>query len=136
MMRKILLLSLTLIILLSVLMIFDVAGVDAGKAQDAQDIRYIGFQAKKDPFGLPAKVVQLLVRQEELAPVEEKINAPRVDLQGIIWSKTRPQAIVNNNVKKVGDMIGKFEIKEITKNGIILFRKGRSFSINVQTYKR
>jgi hypothetical protein len=108
------------------------------KKRDRNDIRYTGFDAKKDPFSPPAKVVQMLETPEKIPGAEivaKDIKLPKIDLQGIIWSKRSPQVIVNNGVMKVGDYIEDFQIKEIRRSGIILFFKGNDYFIKAQGYK-
>ena len=100
----------------------------------SQPVKYTGSAAKRDPFGLPQEVMKLLEKPESLngvAIVQKQIEAPSVNIQGIIWSKRRPQVIIDGSVMKVGDFIKEFEIKEITRKSVILFFKGKTFSINV-----
>ncbi len=101
------------------------------------EIKYIGFEAKRNPFALPKKVAKMLAEPQDIDGFEriKTVNLPRVDLQGIIWSKTMPQAIINESVMKAGDYIQEFQIKGITKNGIILFYKGKDYLINMQKYQ-
>lgn len=45
-------------------------------------------------------------------------------VQGIIWGGRIPQAIINNKVLTVGDLIDKAEILSIDKNGVTLVSSG------------
>ncbi|MCP4649321.1 MAG: general secretion pathway protein GspB [PVC group bacterium] len=140
----------TFAILLTVIFIFSLAAsIDAapkkskkkskketskniGKKQHGA-IKYTGFEAKRDPFGVPAIIEKMLLKPDIAigAGQEEVIKLPSIFVQGIIWSKRRPQAIVDNNVLKVGDYIKEFEIKEIKRKSIELFYKGKTFSVPV-----
>jgi hypothetical protein len=114
--------------------IVDKAKKDTFAERSRKDIKYTGFEAKRNPFTLPDKLARVLEKPGTL-PGEEKektIKLPPIDIQGIIWAKNMPQAIVNNAVMKAGDYIGEFEIKEITRTGLILFYKGREFDIKMQ----
>ena len=65
----------------------------------------------------------------------ESVKIPKIDVQGIIWSKTMPQVIINGDVMKAGDYIEEFQIKEVTQKGIILFYKGKEYLMKMQDYK-
>jgi hypothetical protein len=41
-------------------------------------------------------------------------------LQGIVYSPTRPWAIVNGQTVQVGDWLGEFRVKAISPYGVIL----------------
>ena len=100
-----------------------------------REIKYTGFEAKNDPFEPPAKIAKLLERPDKLPGTvkELPIKTPSVILQGIIGSKEMPQAIISGSVMKVGDYIEDFQIKEISKNGVILFFKGEEYLIKMQS---
>ena len=46
-------------------------------------------------------------------------------LSGIIWDRKNPRAIVNNEIYKAGDKIGKVEILEIKEDSIIVKENGK-----------
>jgi len=101
------------------------------KLQKTQ-LEYTGFEAKRDPFGLPAALAKLLEKPYDSLEKQQAVTIPTVEIQGIISSRGMPQAIINNNVMKVGDYIGEFEIKSIGKDSIILFFQGKEYTINKQ----
>ncbi|MFH2138293.1 MAG: general secretion pathway protein GspB [Candidatus Omnitrophota bacterium] len=106
---------------------------------DGKGIKYTGMKDKRDPFAVPGTVEKMLLRSDEVsaqAEEQKEIKIPAIKVQGIIWSKSHPQAIVDNRVLKVGEFIKDFEIKEITRNGIILFYKGKTFSVPVMGYEK
>ncbi len=98
-------------------------------------VSYTGFEAKREPFALPAR---LLVRVEK-KKVEEKKDVksvPKVELQGIIWSPKMPQVIVNQKVMRVGDRIEQYQISEITREGMVLFYENNEYTITMPTVSR
>ena len=49
---------------------------------------------------------------------------PSFAVQGLVWGGSMPQAVVDNQVVKVGDVIQDAEIVEISKDGIkLLYNK-------------
>ena len=101
------------------------------------EIRYTGFDAKRDPFVPPIQITQMLEKPDKIPGAEvlaKDVKLPAIDLQGIIWAKTVPQVIINGSVMKAGDFIEDFQIKEIRKTGIILFFKGNDYFVKMMTY--
>ncbi|MBU4305423.1 MAG: hypothetical protein KJ893_07385 [Candidatus Omnitrophica bacterium] len=98
-----------------------------------REVKYTGFDAKRDPFDIPPNLVKIL-KGDKVDPNSREVDVklPRVDIQGIIWNKRTPQVIANDAVMNVGDFIGEFEIKEIIRDGMILFFKGREYTIKMQ----
>ncbi len=101
------------------------------------EIKYTGFEAKRNPFAPPKVVSKMLEKTETIDGFEriESVKVPKIDVQGIIWSKFRPQVIINGDVMSQGDYIQEFQIKEVTKNGIILFYKGKDYLMKMQNYQ-
>ncbi|MBI4707884.1 MAG: hypothetical protein HY761_08175 [Candidatus Omnitrophica bacterium] len=66
--------------------------------------------------------------KEKEKPVVE-IPLPKLTLQGIIWGGEFPQAIINNNVVKVGDMVEGVKVLNIDKNGVTLVFEGKEHFI-------
>ena len=64
---------------------------------------------------------------------EENILLPEMQFQGMIWRSSRPQAIINNKVYDIKDVITvteeKIEVKDIDKDGIHLIYKGKEFIV-------
>ncbi|RKY37627.1 MAG: hypothetical protein DRP78_00560 [Candidatus Omnitrophota bacterium] len=102
--------------------------------QLVKDLQYTGAAAKRDPFGLPLVLERHFFTPKNVIDKNKKeaeIKLPQIKLQGIIWNSKRAQAIVNGSVMKVGDYIDNFEIKEITKQNLILFFKGKEYKYDV-----
>lgn len=55
---------------------------------------------------------------------------PSLTIQGLVWGGSFPQAIINNKVFKVGDMIEGCRIIDINKGGVTIFFGGRQYNIN------
>ena len=80
------------------------------------------------PFKSPFDEVAV----EDKAP-EENILLPDMQFQGMIWRSSRPQAVINNKVYDIKDVITaaeeKIEVKDIDKDGIHLMYKGKEFIV-------
>jgi hypothetical protein len=107
-----------------------------GASQEEEIVRpAVEYTAKdfRDPFKkyyLESKPVvddtQSLSEAEQKAA--EFINTLHV--QGIILGGRFPQAIVNDNVIRVGDAIGEARVVGITKAGVSLFLHNRTYNIS------
>ncbi len=61
-----------------------------------------------------------------------KTTGPEVHLQGIMWGIERPQAIVNDTVVGVGDMVQEMQITGITKDGVEVLVRGQKFHFKME----
>lgn len=95
-------------------------------------IKYTGGETNKDPFGLPMSLVKIISNPSRKGEEPSAVVLPVMNIQGIIWNKKMPQAIINNGVKKVGDLIEKFEIQEITREAVVLFYKGKTYKVKIK----
>ena len=84
----------------------------------------------RDPFRT------YFVKEEPKPVVEEKTeeNRPEIDrsrlrVQGIIWGVKVPQAIINDKVLTIGDLIEGAEIVSIEKTGVTLSFNGAIFDL-------
>lgn len=63
----------------------------------------------------------------------EELLLPEMQFQGMIWKSSRPQAIINNKVYDIKDVItvgeGEIEVKDINKDGIYLIYKNKEFIV-------
>ncbi|MDO8602950.1 MAG: hypothetical protein Q7O04_03760 [Candidatus Omnitrophota bacterium] len=65
----------------------------------------------------------------------ENVVLPEMKYQGMIWKSSRPQAIINNKVYDIKDIINVdkdgegIEVKDINKDGIHLIYKGKEFIV-------
>lgn len=58
------------------------------------------------------------------------LDVSRFRVQGIIWGAKVPQAIINNKVLTIGDLIDGAEILSIEKKGITVSFNGAVYSLN------
>jgi len=66
---------------------------------------------KRDPFSM------------RTISVEEQIASQGARLSGILWDKKSPQAVINDEIVKVGDKIDDYTINAIEKDRVILSNK-------------
>jgi hypothetical protein len=50
-------------------------------------------------------------------------------VQGVIWGGIMPQAIINNKIVNIGDVIEGAEVIEISKKGVTLLYKKRKYTL-------
>lgn len=83
--------------------------------------------------GLRSPFQSAIISTQELeAKPQEKMLKPLPDLsglrvQGVIWGGKVPQAIINNNVVRVGDSVQGAEVVAIEKSNITLSSAGNIF---------
>jgi hypothetical protein len=89
--------------------------------------------SSKTPFKSP-----LEVETKNIEVVEEDISLPLMAFQGMVWNSVRPQAIINDKVYDVNDIIRvnigmeeEFPVKimDITREGMYLRYKGKDFLV-------
>ena len=74
---------------------------------------------------------------EEGEAPEEHVTLPTMIFQGMVWKSSRPQAIINNKVYDINDIInidtgeigGEIKVKDVTKDGIHLIYKKKEFIV-------
>ena len=84
----------------------------------------------RDPF----RSYLIKEEPEEVLPENTDLAKPQLDLdklkvQGIIWGVKAPQAIINDKVLTIGDLIEGAEILSIEKKGITLSFNGAIFDL-------
>jgi len=75
---------------------------------------------------------------EQSEKTEENIVLPDMKYQGMVWKSSRPQAIINNKVYDIKDVIkvdaetggGGILVKDIAKDGIHLIYKNKEFIVS------
>lgn len=91
-----------------------------------------GSDSLRDPFKkYLVKDEPKEISQENAGETEPKLDLDKFKVQGIIWGVKTPQAIINNNVFKIGDLIEGAEILSIEKQGVTLRFNGRIFDLVV-----
>ena len=78
------------------------------------------------------------IKVEEKKEPEKKTEEPEtfnppvsLTVQGLVWGGAVPQAIINNKVVNMGDVIEGAEVIEISKNGVILLYKNRRYTLSL-----
>ena len=81
----------------------------------------------RDPFEPYVKKKEPMLTPQQL--VKEDFTPPALKIQGISWGGRYPQAIVNDKVVKVGDLINGAQVVEIRHDGIVFSFKNRQFGM-------
>ena len=89
--------------------------------------------AQEDPFEsqLPkpqTPIVENVTEAPAPLPVEEVINPPAINVNSLIAGGPFPRAIINGKILRVGSEIDGAVIEDISKEGIEVTFKGKSFS--------
>lgn len=83
----------------------------------------------RDPFNWPTRQRLQLRRQAE---AEQDIFAD-FSLQGIVWSRATPQAVINRRLVAIGDMVDGALVTNITKTKVSLSKNGRRHAMQFDT---
>jgi competence CoiA-like predicted nuclease len=87
----------------------------------AKKVEYTS-QNLRDPFKNPFE------KEKELEQsFSTELDLSRFQIQGMVWNSDTPQAIINNTVVNIGDVIEDVEIVAIHKEGIYVFYEGREY---------
>jgi len=93
-------------------------------------------QDLRDPFSsvIPEIAVEPIEIKEE--PVEEiteiteiPVSLPEFNVQAVVWGSPVSQAIINEKILRIGDVIDGAKITNITREGINIIYKGRTFNL-------
>lgn len=66
----------------------------------------------------------------------QEIKPPHLTTQGVIWQTDLPQAIINNKVVKIGDIIEGAEIIEIDKSGVEISFRNKLFKLDSSSVEK
>lgn len=58
---------------------------------------------------------------------------PSLQVQGIIWGSSLPQAIINNKVLKIGETIEEVQIMDIAKDKVTVFFENQQYNLSIST---
>ena len=87
-------------------------------------------QDQRDPFkGITKEDFKEKQGTVEVAAPDDK-PLPVLTVQGVIWGAKFPQAIINNKVVKVGDVLQGAKILSIEKNGIMVLFDCRQVTLS------
>jgi type II secretory pathway component PulC len=84
-------------------------------------------KGKRDPFHpLVDKDGRYLVE------IELPFSSDVLNLSGILWDpQGKSSALINNQVVRVGDSIGGFAVKDISKDSVIISKDGKKFILKI-----
>ncbi|MFH1092688.1 MAG: hypothetical protein V1739_00875 [Candidatus Omnitrophota bacterium] len=75
---------------------------------------------RNDPF-LPLLSAKGLVQETGPSTKEDMMQyVSKINVSGILWDETMPFVVINNKMRKEGDVVENLTIKKINVNGIIL----------------
>ncbi len=78
----------------------------------------------------PGKAEPSTVLPKSSSP-KATVNPPKLDVAGLVWNTNKPQAIINNQVANIGDVIADAEIVEIDSTGVKVLFQGEYFTIGI-----
>ena len=96
-------------------------------SQEANKIEYKS-EGLRDPF----QEEKIEINEQPQEQIEAK-PLPALQIQGIVWGGSFPQAIINNKVARVGDTIEGVRITDINKNGVIVFFENRQYNLSTSS---
>lgn len=83
----------------------------------------------RDPFQSPFLPEETSVAGPAVPTEAAPQTPPSLKVQGIIWGGDFPQAIINNTVVKIGDIIEDAEIMDINQSGVIVACGNYTYSL-------
>jgi len=92
----------------------------------------INYQStgKRNPFEQPSVFSD---KGETDIPVPVEMQLPSLTVQGIIWEGNYKQAIINNRVVKIGDIIENADVVDINKEGVTVLFAGVEYKLSTIT---
>ncbi|MBL7130170.1 MAG: hypothetical protein ISS45_01990 [Candidatus Omnitrophica bacterium] len=82
-------------------------------------------QDLRDPFENPFE----MMTQPEPSKPTIGVGLSHLQVQGVIWGSKMPQAIINNVVVRIGEVIEGVEILDIRQEGVYVLYEGRQYII-------
>lgn len=124
-------------IFLLALFIFGLSAAGLGAEKTAADssapiarlqVEY-GAEGLRDPF--QSVLPEVNPTAEEPVVSEEPAGPPpNLVVQGLIWGGSVPQAIINNQVVRTGDLVEGARVIGIDKNGATVFFQGKKYRVS------
>lgn len=131
---KILPLALGLMVLSGILVFFAEAKEEAKKGDWVQ-VEYTSSNLR-DPFKSPFDMDRQIIPRDSGPAMELPTIKPvlsHLTVEGMLWGGKMPQAIINNQIVKPGDIIEGAEIVNVTKEGVQVLYKGFEYTIRPST---
>ncbi len=84
----------------------------------------------RDPFKSPFEMqaIPVVVEAELTAPTAE-YGLSHLNVQGMVWGSKMPQAIINNQIVRIGEVIDGAEVLEIRREGVYVLYEGRQYIV-------
>jgi hypothetical protein len=70
-----------------------------------------------------------IITEEQVSAPQAPVLPPSLTVQGIIWGGKIPQAIINDKVVKIGDVIAESKIIDISKETVKILFQNHSFNL-------
>ena len=90
----------------------------------------------KNPFEVPYSLIEKMKAGNMLVDSEddswEDPNAPKLNLQGVVWGSDAPIAFIDGKVYKKGDIVGDAKIIDIDKKGVYLLNNGERVLVRIK----
>lgn len=103
-----------------------------GQTIERSRVRY-GAENLKDPFQQPSidgDREGIPVTDDRVIPPDKlEVPLPPLLVQGIVWGGSFPQAIINNKVVKVGDVVEGVQVVSIDKSGVKVYFEGNQHTL-------
>ena len=122
------------LIIVLILILFLLLPAYSSKAE-IKSVKRVVFdtQGLPNPFRslLPEKRIEEKIELVKIEEPEISVPPPEVDIQGIVWGGPFPQAIIDNQVIREGDVLGEYEpitILEIKPQEIVVLFKKKLFT--------
>jgi type II secretory pathway component PulC len=89
-----------------------------------------------EPYSLEKKEQKVTEATSPITNNQQVAALPsNLTIQGIVWGGNFPQAIINNKVLKIGEVIEGASIKAIDKDGVIFILGGREYKLPASVSK-
>lgn len=86
----------------------------------AKKVEYTS-QDGRDPFQSPFEM------EGGLATTTGRVDVSNLEVQGMVWGSTNPQAIINNTVVKIGEAVDGAQVLDIRKEGVYILYGGKQY---------
>ncbi|MCF7908109.1 MAG: general secretion pathway protein GspB [Candidatus Omnitrophica bacterium] len=110
---------------ISLLLVLPTLGFSQTATTDASLEKYSFGLNSRDPF-VP------LVSRNGLILIPRETDVTNMELGGIIYSEEESVAIINNEVVKIGDMIGEYKVLTIERRKVILEKNNQGFTLELE----
>ena len=120
------------VVILLLLSSFLVEAQVKAKKNEVKKVEYTS-QDLRDPFRSPFEMEKVLDKGAGVAP---EAGLSHLQVQGMVWSSKMPQAIINDTVVRIGEVIDGAEILDIRKEGIYMLYQGRQYIIRPSILKK